>query len=719
MKLVALISGGKDSIFNMLQCIAAGHEIVALANIEPESKDELDSYMYQSVGHQVISLIASALELPIYRQKTKGKAHCKKKVYVQTNCDEVEDLMELLKKVKNDFMIEGISTGAIASDYQRTRVENVCSRLGLKSFAYLWRRNQAELLQEMIDAELDAIILKVACIGLTPDTHLGMHIRDLKQYLLGINEKYGVNVCGEGGEYETLTVDCPLFHKQVVITESENVILSNDAFAPVAFLNIKNASLKQKFWETDDPIQSLQRRLAYVKSVVKDPYQYIEDCVDDVSIFPQHGKNRENDILPSPFEPKPDTSELQNSISEYWKSPSSSSRGYSFQHVSSSLSTMMSTDTSTCSLNYTSGWCSIGNVTGTNMQEAFACLQSHMDRVKYNFEDVVFVNLYLKDMSEFSSVNKLYCQYMQPILPPARVCVAVPLPYDISVLIVVVLHKFLSKSQKVIWSSCPLAKDVMHVQSISHWAPANIGPYSQCVRIGGVYYLAGQIPLIPGSMEILNKPIFHQCKLTLRHIKRILEAMSENLDFSNVFHVVCYVTTPEIAYDITHLWAYITQNDTAPVAVFVVSSLPKNAQLEFEVIACNLDNPRVQEGVEVIEEFSLRLRRCIYFNPYVSSFVCRVCPLKRADGKKNKDLTVDTIKSIVMTCLHSIRKDIKNSSHLCMVKLFYKANSGKLNDIIFQSIRTLSFDHKVVASGVPIVAYREPEILLIVTGVCH
>lgn len=62
------------------------------------------------------------------------------------------------------------------------------------------------------------------------------------------------------------------------------MILSNDAFAPVAFLNIKNASLKQKFWETDDPIQSLQRRLAYVKSVVKDPYQYIEDCVDDVSV---------------------------------------------------------------------------------------------------------------------------------------------------------------------------------------------------------------------------------------------------------------------------------------------------------------------------------------------------------------------------------------------------------------------------------------------------
>jgi len=26
-------------------------------------------------------------------------------------------------------------------------------------------------------------------------------------------DKYGVNICGEGGEYETFTLDCPLFHK--------------------------------------------------------------------------------------------------------------------------------------------------------------------------------------------------------------------------------------------------------------------------------------------------------------------------------------------------------------------------------------------------------------------------------------------------------------------------------------------------------------------------
>ena len=53
--------------------------------------------------------------------------------------------------------------GAILSDYQRVRVENVCGRLGLISLAYLWRRDQKELLQEMIDSRLHAIIIKVSC----------------------------------------------------------------------------------------------------------------------------------------------------------------------------------------------------------------------------------------------------------------------------------------------------------------------------------------------------------------------------------------------------------------------------------------------------------------------------------------------------------------------------------------------------------------------------
>ena len=48
-RVLALVSGGKDSCFSMLECVAAGHTVVALANLKPhdESENELDSYMYQ------------------------------------------------------------------------------------------------------------------------------------------------------------------------------------------------------------------------------------------------------------------------------------------------------------------------------------------------------------------------------------------------------------------------------------------------------------------------------------------------------------------------------------------------------------------------------------------------------------------------------------------------------------------------------------------------
>ena len=90
--------------------------------------------------------------------------------------------------------ITGVSSGAILSNYQRNRVENVCvviclyltlvrcARLGLVSVAYLWQRDQKELLKEMIDSDIEAIMIKVAAIGLSKK-HLGKTIRDMYPYL--------------------------------------------------------------------------------------------------------------------------------------------------------------------------------------------------------------------------------------------------------------------------------------------------------------------------------------------------------------------------------------------------------------------------------------------------------------------------------------------------------------------------------------------------------
>nr|XP_048315728.1 diphthine--ammonia ligase [Myodes glareolus] len=250
MRVAALISGGKDSCYNMMQCIAAGHHIVALANLRPDENqvesDELDSYMYQTVGHHAIDLYAEAMALPLYRRTIRGRSLETGKMYTTREGDEVEDLYELLKLVKEKEEIEGVSVGAILSDYQRVRVENVCKRLNLQPLTYLWQRNQEDLLREMIASNIEAIIIKVAALGLDPHKHLGKTLDEMEPYLFELSKKYGVHVCGEGGEYETFTLDCPLFQKKIVVDSSEVVIHSADAFAPVAYLRLSELHLEDK-----------------------------------------------------------------------------------------------------------------------------------------------------------------------------------------------------------------------------------------------------------------------------------------------------------------------------------------------------------------------------------------------------------------------------------------------------------------------------------------
>ena len=122
MKVVGLISGGKDSVFNLLECVAHGHEIVCLANLHgQEVGTELDSFMYQTVGVEVTPLIAEAMELPLYRRQLTGASVNQELYYDKAEsgeADEVEDLYELLVQVKQAHPdVQAVASGAIFSNY--------------------------------------------------------------------------------------------------------------------------------------------------------------------------------------------------------------------------------------------------------------------------------------------------------------------------------------------------------------------------------------------------------------------------------------------------------------------------------------------------------------------------------------------------------------------------------------------------------------------------
>ena len=74
MKFVALLSGGKDSVYNLIECVGMGHELLCVGNLHPPkpavegaagAPTEIDSFMYQSVGIELVPFIAQALAVPL------------------------------------------------------------------------------------------------------------------------------------------------------------------------------------------------------------------------------------------------------------------------------------------------------------------------------------------------------------------------------------------------------------------------------------------------------------------------------------------------------------------------------------------------------------------------------------------------------------------------------------------------------------------------------
>ncbi|CAD8175095.1 unnamed protein product [Paramecium pentaurelia] len=251
MKFLALVSGGKDSIFNIIRCIQEGHELVLLVNLYPKNiGKEADSFMYQSVGTNIIDAISQALDKPLLKREIVGKPKVTNLDY-QSNKeeregDEVEDLFLVLKEAQSLYPnIKGVSSGAIASTYQKLRVEDCCQRLGLISLAYLWNQDQFSLLDQMLQNNMNIILIKIAALGLT-EKHLGKSIQELYEHFKGIHEKFGFHPCGEGGEFESFVLDCPLYKKRIQINESEVICHENNSVAPVFYLLIKSYSLIEK-----------------------------------------------------------------------------------------------------------------------------------------------------------------------------------------------------------------------------------------------------------------------------------------------------------------------------------------------------------------------------------------------------------------------------------------------------------------------------------------
>src|SRR3989344_898150 len=207
MRLGVLFSSGKDSTYALWIMKQQNYEISCLITLKSKN---LHSYMFHTPAIDLAALQAQAMNIPIIEQETMGEKE-----------KELVDLKTVIQKAKERYHIEGIVTGALYSNYQRERIEKIAEGLGLKVFCPLWRKDQELEMIELLKNNFKFVLSSVAAEGLDK-TWLGRIITENDiDALVKLHKKYSINVAGEGGEFESLVLDCPLFKKKVNIDEFE------------------------------------------------------------------------------------------------------------------------------------------------------------------------------------------------------------------------------------------------------------------------------------------------------------------------------------------------------------------------------------------------------------------------------------------------------------------------------------------------------------------
>ncbi len=201
----ALFSGGKDSCLALWKAQRLGLDVEYLVTAFPRRDD---SYMFHKPNLHLVPELAESIGIESVEIETEGKKE--------------EELKDLKKGLK-DLDISGLITGAVASNYQLSRIENLAKQLSLDVYAPLWNMSQSDLIDELLDNDFEVIIVSVAAQGLD-ETWLGRTLdKETLKELKDLKEKYRINISGEGGEYESLVLKGPNYDERFKPTTAEKV----------------------------------------------------------------------------------------------------------------------------------------------------------------------------------------------------------------------------------------------------------------------------------------------------------------------------------------------------------------------------------------------------------------------------------------------------------------------------------------------------------------
>ncbi|KAK3299006.1 uncharacterized protein B0H64DRAFT_87816 [Chaetomium fimeti] len=535
----------------------AGNEMVPEAD---EDERDLNSFMYQTVGHQVIPLYAEATGIPLYRRAITGGATQHGKDYSHhrspptpaagddsgagagseagafaltpkldqkkngasgsdrareaEDTDETESMVPLLLAIKKAHPeANAICAGAILSTYQRTRVESVATRLGLTPLAYLWKfpvlptpgpldpiaGSDAQLLDDMAAAGVEARIIKVASGGLD-DAFLWTNV---------------ASAAGKGRLARAM--------RRFGAAETGAVIGEGGEFETLVL---------------DGPPALFRKRIVVAEGdrrVVREGggsawlslrNARLEDKAEEPDAGAAGGTVRIPDLLDSKFVG------VMNALSSPDTDGSLQSGPVAEVEFSSQVGILQPP-----AREHLQQWSFVGSKLDSVEEETRSIVEQVRQRLREQDippSAILSATVILRRMADFPAVNSVYGTLFDAPNPPSRVTISCGDAAAANIAIYLTVHTALQPNQR----------HGLHVQSRSYWAPANIGPYSQAISIpvsslGGsgesdasssssgarLVSIAGQIPLVPATMALpvgsTADTLPLQLSLSLQHLWRI------------------------------------------------------------------------------------------------------------------------------------------------------------------------------------------------------
>jgi len=224
LRVAVSFSGGKDSTYAAWIAMHQSWDL-SLVTVKPHSADSL---MFHHPNVEWTRLQAQSM----------GLSH---DIVEMTRTDEITDLQQALAKMKSRHEISGFVTGAVESDYQKTRFDNMCDAVGLKTYAPLWHKSPKLLVEDLKKSGFRIILTAVAAKGLD-ESWLGRELTETEwSKLEGLSKIHGIHLTGEGGEYESFVLDAPHFSKRIEIEKTRK-----EWHGDSGRLVIEEASLRDK-----------------------------------------------------------------------------------------------------------------------------------------------------------------------------------------------------------------------------------------------------------------------------------------------------------------------------------------------------------------------------------------------------------------------------------------------------------------------------------------